>query len=668
MLMNCIQFQSGSPGLKFLKQFAVNAQYGVELGRALWFHDFCLSAIVRHTVFIILLLAGGMSVALADPLPMPNSEVDYPGASANSAFVAKEPYLVNIRGTMIAIPLWGASRKNDFSGNAHFVNQETGRTDPAQIQAWDPVFATSFTPYLTGSYNLNDDKITNAGFPGRVDKRILNGSTVTMVRYNAGDGITGGKCRSQLNAYAIPPRTHVRWELEVAFGNPDGVNDWILSPTWKSPVLFWQMYSMNQSHPPLAANVDTDLNDPTKLMITFFQRVGTATQPTEIVRVGGISRHTMVPIVIEAFLDERTAANGGKGLLQISINNTLVLEKTGPTLSSGTNSHWWSLAMYLWNDSLPSPYTRSSFWKAAKMTVFPMDTLDRIRPSAPLNLTATAPDSTKVSLSWGASTDNVAVTGYKIHRDGIGLGYSTTPSFTDMAVVEGVSYNYVVQAYDAAGNFSVASNIATVKASLATVDTSRPSGPLNLTATAPDSTKVNLLWGASTDNVAVTGYKIYRNGTGVGYSTTSSFTDTAAVEGATYYVVQAYDAAGNFSVASNIATVKAPSVTADTIRPSSPANLTATAPASAKVSLSWSIATDNVAVTGYKIYRDGVGVGYSTTPSFTDTAVVEGATYNYLVQAYDAAGNFSVASNMATIKTPLATDIISYYVTYIKKA
>ena len=396
------------------------------------------------------------------PLPMPNSQISYPGASATNAFVAREPYVVNIQGTMVTVSLWGSSRGNDFSGNMPFVNAATGHTDPAQIQAWNPVFAATFSPILSGDYNLNDDTITNTGFPGRVDKETINGTPVTMVRYNAGDGTTQGHPRSQLLSYPVPPRTHVRWDLNVAFGNADGINNWTLNATGQTPVLFWQLYSMNQSNPPLAANVDTDSNDPTKLMITFFQRVGTATQPTQIGVVNGLSPNTMVSIVIEAFLDERPTANGGQGLLQISVNNTMAVQLAGPNLSTGTNTHWWDMAMYSWNENASSPYTRASFWQTARMIVFPVVVADTIPPSAPANLVGTPPNSTSANLSWSASTDNVGVAGYNIFRNGTQIGSSATTSFTDAAVVAGTSYNYTVTAYDAAGNQSTASNTATV--------------------------------------------------------------------------------------------------------------------------------------------------------------------------------------------------------------
>ncbi len=434
------------------------------------YHSLNLTLFSRRFLYLLLLLmAGGFNVAVASPLQMPDSEINYPGASANGAFIATEPYVVNIQDTQVTIPLWGSARSNDFSGNTPFVNTQTGKSDAAQIQAWDPVFAASFTPPLSGSYNLNVSQITNDGFPGRVDKQTVNDSPVTMVRYNAGDNITEGKCRSQLNAFAIPPRTHVRWDLEVAFGNADGINDWVLTPTGASPVLFWQMHSMNQSNPPLAANVDTDANDASKLMVTFFQRVGTATAPKEIGRVNGISRNTMVPIVIEAFLDERSIEEGGKGLLQISVNNTLTIEKAGPTLALGTKPHWWSMDMYLWNEPLPYPYSRASFWKTARMLVFPIGAADTTPPSNPENLAVTAPDSSTVNLSWNASTDDAGVAGYKIYRDGTEIGSGTGTNFTDTAVIEGTTYSYTVKAYDGANNLSAPSNTATMSIPLATL-------------------------------------------------------------------------------------------------------------------------------------------------------------------------------------------------------
>ncbi len=85
----------------------------------------------------------------------------------------------------------------------------------------------------------------------------------------------------------------------------------------------------------------------------------------------------------------------------------------------------------------------------------------------------------------------------------------------------------------------------------APADTTPPSQPAGLTATAVSTSQINLSWNASSDNVGVAGYNIYRNGTKVGSSTTTSYTDSALSASTTYsYTVAAYDAAGNVSAQS----------------------------------------------------------------------------------------------------------------------
>lgn len=82
-------------------------------------------------------------------------------------------------------------------------------------------------------------------------------------------------------------------------------------------------------------------------------------------------------------------------------------------------------------------------------------------------------------------------------------------------------------------------------------DSQAPSMPTNLTATAVSGSQINLSWTASTDNVGGTGYEIYRYGTLVGTSTTTSYNDTALTAATPYsYAVKAKDATGNMSLPS----------------------------------------------------------------------------------------------------------------------
>ncbi len=85
-----------------------------------------------------------------------------------------------------------------------------------------------------------------------------------------------------------------------------------------------------------------------------------------------------------------------------------------------------------------------------------------------------------------------------------------------------------------------------------TSDTVAPTAPANLNAATGKGKKVGLSWAASSDNIGVAGYRVYRNGSQVGTTSGTSYTDNVGGKNpsATYYVV-AYDAAGNLSPASN---------------------------------------------------------------------------------------------------------------------
>jgi chitodextrinase len=92
---------------------------------------------------------------------------------------------------------------------------------------------------------------------------------------------------------------------------------------------------------------------------------------------------------------------------------------------------------------------------------------------------------------------------------------------------------------------------------------------------------------------------------------------------------------------------------ADTTPPTDPTNLTAEAPASDRVDLTWTASTDDVGVTAYDIYRnDALLTSTGPTATYSDTTVVAGTTYSYFVKARDAAGNVSGPSNTASVTTP----------------
>lgn len=184
-----------------------------------------------------------------------------------------------------------------------------------------------------------------------------------------------------------------------------------------------------------------------------------------------------------------------------------------------------------------------------------------------------------------------------------------------------------------------------------TSDTTAPSAPTTLAASGTTQTATNLTWTASTDNVAVTSYDVYQNGTFKANATTTTYTVTGltAATAYTFYVI-AKDAAGNASVASNTVNVTTLAPVADTTAPSAP-TVVASGTAQTTTNLSWTASTDNVGVTGYDVYQNGTFKANVTTTTYTVTGLTAATAYTFYVQAKDAAGNTSTSSNIVNVTT-----------------
>ncbi|WP_200957456.1 discoidin domain-containing protein [Paenibacillus sp. Root444D2] len=248
------------------------------------------------------------------------------------------------------------------------------------------------------------------------------------------------------------------------------------------------------------------------------------------------------------------------------------------------------------------------------------------------------------------------VTSYKLQSSTNGTTYTDIASTTGTTIGTNKTINFSnISSRYLRLYITTASNIPNIDEmevyGTSAADTTAPTVPTNLTATAASSSQINLNWTASTDNVGVTGYDIFRGAVLVGSSTTTSYSDTGLTASTAYsYTVKAKDAAANVSTASNTAsaTTQAP---ADTQAPTAPTSLTATAASNSQIDLSWTASTDNVAVTEYNVYRDGTLVGSSTTTSYSDTGLNVSTVYSYTVKAVDAAANLSAASNTASATT-----------------
>jgi len=132
-------------------------------------------------------------------------------------------------------------------------------------------------------------------------------------------------------------------------------------------------------------------------------------------------------------------------------------------------------------------------------------------------------------------------------------------------------------------------------------------------------------------------------------------TFTADLDGA--YVISLTVSDGTVSSTSDTVTITA--ATADIASPSVPRRLTATVISAGQIDLTWQASTDNVAVTGYAISRDGIYLRSVTSTSASDTGLTASTQYCYQVSAYDAAGNVSSVSSQSCATTSAASIVIT---------
>ncbi|WP_333601295.1 reprolysin-like metallopeptidase, partial [Flavobacterium sp.] len=319
---------------------------------------------------------------------------------------------------------------------------------------------------------------------------------------------------------------------------------------------------------------------------------------------------------------------------------------------------------------------------------------DTTAPTAPV-LSASGTTSTTTNLSWTTATDNVGVSGYDVYKDAVLLGSTTTATtYAVSGLIANTTYVFTVKAKDAAGNISVASNALSVTTTLFTYCTSQGNSVAD--------EQIGRVQLGTINNVSTggTGYTDFTaistnvtQGTSQTITITPNWTSTVFSEG--YGVFIDYNKDGDFADAGETVWTNAASKTtpvsgsftipvtatlgatrmrvslkfngiptacetygygqvedytvvivADTSAPTAPTTLTASGTTQRTTNLSWTAATDNVAVTGYDVFKNGVLLGSTTTAT---TYAVSGLTYStayaFTVKAKDAAGNISTSSN-----------------------
>lgn len=382
---------------------------------------------------------------------------------------------------------------------------------------------------------------------------------------------------------------------------------------------------------------------------------------------------------------------------------------------------------------------------------------DTTAPTVPTNLTATTSSSTRADLSWGSSNDNVGVAGYNLYRNGTLLtSLGVVNSYSDTNLTLGTTYSYQVKARDAAGNLSNFSNTAAITTPILLFSDGFESGNFSawtsntnitvqqqevyagayaaratskgslasyvsktlsstyydlysslrfkiISKSSSTSAYVERFRGGATGGTAIAGVLIsstnklgYRNDV-TGTSNTNGPTVTLGVwhQVQTHLHIDPNNAANGqieiwydgvlVSVLSEAADFGITPIsgirvgdsqasdvfdeilddvgvntsfidTTDSVSPSQPTGVSATATAPDSVNLTWNAASDNINVTGYNLFRNnGLLATVGAVTNYTDTPVSPGFTYNYQVQARDAAGNVSALSAVSTVTTPADT-------------
>jgi chitodextrinase len=353
---------------------------------------------------------------------------------------------------------------------------------------------------------------------------------------------------------------------------------------------------------------------------------------------------------------------------------------------------------------------------------------DTQAPTAPTNPTASAISATQVNLDWTASTDNVGVNGYKVYRNGTLLTNlpGTSLAYTDYNAMPGTAYQYTIAAVDLEGNTSAPSAAASVSTpgmpptvTLAVsadtyVNSSSPASKYGTATTfrldsSPDlhaylrfnvqglgGSSINhaslLIYSNNSSSLGISAVAVadnswseidttYSNSPPLGAVLASSGPISPSGSWVTLDVTSYITGEGVFSFGittpSNAAlsfptresgvnsaqlVLDLQTGAPDTEAPSVPAGLTAAAPTSSQVNLTWAASSDNVGVTGYTIYRNGASLGTvsGTTQAYSDTTVSPSTSYTYTVDAFDLADNHSAQSTPAAVTTPAATSNLTF--------
>ncbi|WP_442266241.1 endonuclease [Tenacibaculum sp. ZS6-P6] len=347
---------------------------------------------------------------------------------------------------------------------------------------------------------------------------------------------------------------------------------------------------------------------------------------------------------------------------------------------------------------------------------------DTQSPSTPSNLISSNITQSTVDLAWTASTDNIAVSGYRIYRNGAQIATSSNPNYTATALSSGTTYSFYVSAYDAAGNISGNSNTVTITTQNSGNNGGGNASDLliseyiegssynkaieiaNFTGSAIDLSSYSLRKvtngsGSFSSVLNLSGqlangqvYVIGNNNASTAITNVANITENSVTTFNGNDAIGLFknevliDLIGNQNSSATFAqdvtlrrksTITAPNNnytasewdsfstdtfsglgthtmdtnSADTTAPTTPSGLIASNITQTSTNLAWTASTDNIAVTGYDVYRGTTKLSTVTTTNYTVTGLIAETNYSFSVRAIDAAGNTSNSSNIVNVTT-----------------
>lgn len=281
------------------------------------------------------------------------------------------------------------------------------------------------------------------------------------------------------------------------------------------------------------------------------------------------------------------------------------------------------------------------------------------------SLTESNVTSTGLTLTWTAAEDDVAVTGYKIFKgtEEIAALAGNINTYEVGGLTAETEYTFKVEAGDLGGNWSTDGPSKSVT-TLAAPDTAAPTWAQGSTLTETNlaTTTLTLTWSTAQDNKGVTSYKIYKGTEEVAtVAGTNHSYDVVGLAPETEYLfkVEAGDEAGNWSLDGPSVTVTTlPS--ADTTAPTWPQgnSLTQSNLGTSGVTLTWTPAEDETAVTAYRIFKgtEAIATVAGTALTYEVAGLTPNSEYVFKVEAGDGGGNWSTNGPSITVTTPAEAD------------